>query len=547
MKSTLLFALSLMSVLSWSKEISINPYKVIPEPQEITYERGIFEIKNQISVAYPQELSNEVFLMKEWFVDDFDTRLELLKDKKKGTIILSLDPDTLKGLKEGYIINIQRKNIKIIANSSAGILYGIQTLRQILHKNNGSWIAQMGTIKDYPTLEWRSLMLDEARYFKGKDVVLRLLDNMAQLKFNVFHWHLTDDTGWRIEIKKYPKLTEIGAYRDSSEINGWYSNVYDGKPHGGFYTQNEIKEIIEYAKVRHIMIIPEIEMPGHASAATSSYPWLGTTKGPSKEVHPDAYVYKQWGKVLCSFGIDLDVFNIADPRVIDFLKDVLEEVITLFPSPVVHIGGDEVPYRYWKASKEMQQYMKVHGFKTCSEFQIYFTNQMSEWLASKNHRMMGWNEIMGMKVHDNQSQDDFNNISQSLASGTIVQFWQGNPDMIKQTIEKGYDIVNSYSDYTYLDFDYQRIPLSKAYSFQPVPDGLTTEQQKKVLGFGCQMWCEWIPTETIMNRQVYPRIAAYAECGWTNPPKKDYNRFIYSLEYFLKKWEKQGIACGPLK
>jgi len=349
---------------------------------------------------------------------------------------------------------------------------------------------------------------------------------MAALKMNVFHWHLTDDQGWRIEIKKYPKLTEIGAWRDSSEIDHFGSNRYDGRRHGGFYTQEEIKEVVDYAAKRNITVIPEIEMPGHASAAIAAYPWLGTS---GKQI-----------KVPGKFGVQYDIFNVADPRVIHFLNDVMDEVISLFPAPIFHVGGDEVRYDQWKESTLVREYMRKNDLRTPAELQVFFTNNVSNILASKGRRMMGWNEITGDKLHEFQSETDTKG-KQKLAPGTIVHCWKGDPKLIKEAIEKGYDVVNSYHSYTYLDYTYEAIPLEKAYNFNPVPEGLTEKQKGKVLGLGCQMWGEFIPTVNSMNLKIYPRLAAYAEAGWTQSSNKDYNRFLNVLDAFLKKWKQEGI------
>ena len=432
---------------------------------------------------------------------------------------------------EGYQLEVASGKIAIKSSTPAGVLNGVQTLRQIIKEKDGKYVVQRAAVSDYPAFSWRAFMLDEGRYFKGKDVVLKLLDEMAGLKMNLFHWHLTNDQGWRIEIKKYPKLTEVGAYRDSSEINHFGSDVYDGKPHGGFYTQAEIKEIVDYASKCHITIVPEVSMPGHASAAIASYPWLGTS---GKQI-----------KVPGKFGVHYEVFNVSDPKVMQFFDDVTNEVIALFPGSVFHIGGDEVKYDQWKASPVIRSYMAKNGLKTPAELQVYFTNEISNMLASKGKRMMGWNEITGDKLHEYQSAEDTKEVEQQLAKGTIVHFWKGDPALIKKTIDKGYDVVNSYHEYTYIDYNYESIPLSKAYSFNPVPEGLSPEEQSRVLGLGCQMWGEFIPTVESMNRLVYPRIAAYAETGWTGADKKDYNRFLRSLDYFTGKWTAEGIVIGP--
>lgn len=508
----------------------VEEYAIIPQPQEISYTPGFFKMGNHPVISYSGDLNNEAGLLQKALSSDFSLSATV-KDTGKGDINLILDPAVLPDKPEGYQLEVSSGKVEIKAGTPAGILNGVQTLRQIIKEKDGKYMIQRASVSDYPAFSWRAFMLDEGRYFKGKDVVLKLLDEMSQLKMNTFHWHLTNDQGWRIEIKKYSKLTEIGAFRDSSEINHFGSDVYDGKRHGGFYTQEDIKEIVDYASKRHITIVPEVSMPGHASAAIASYPWLGTS---GKQI-----------KVPGKFGVHYEVLNVSDPKVLQFLDDVTNEVIALFPSSVFHIGGDEVKYDQWKASPAIRSYMAKKGLKTPAELQIYFTNEISNMLAAKGKRMMGWNEITGDKLHEYQSEEDTKETEQQLAKGTIVHFWKGDPALIKKTIDKGYDVVNSYHEYTYVDYNYESIPLSKAYAFNPVPEGLSPEEQSRVLGLGCQMWGEFIPTVESMNRLTYPRIAAYAETGWSGSDKKDYNRFLKSLDYFKNKWAAEGIVIGP--
>lgn len=457
------------------------------------------------------------FLKNELFINSY------INNKKRADIILKLKHNDNIEKPEQYKINISSKGIEVTGNSNHGIFNGIQTLKQILRANRKKVICTK--ITDYPRFSWRAFMLDEARYFKGKEVVFDMLDRMAELKMNVFHWHLTDHQGWRIEIKKYPLLTEIGSKRDSSMIGHFGSNVYDGKPHSGFYTQNEITEVIEYARDRHILVIPEIDMPGHSTAAIASYPWLGSGK--------------EKVKVACRFGPHLEAYNVTKPKVRQFLKNVLTEVIALFPSPIIHIGGDEVRYNYWNESESIQKYMKDNGFKSPADVQIAFTNEMSEWLNERNHRMMGWNEITGDQFHEYQS--TVSTTSQKLAPNTIVHFWKGDPELMTKTVKKGYDVVNSYHKYTYLDYSYEETPLSKSYSFEPVPESLTEYERKHVLGLGCQMWCEFVPNVKTLNVKVFPRIAAIAEVGWTQKENKSYDRFVKSLEAMDAYWKSIGV------
>lgn len=508
----------------------VEEYALIPQPAAVAYTPGFAKIKAQPTIGYPGELANEALLLQSYLTADFSLQGNLQEGGKSEDVTLLLDPTVLPDQKEGYILDATSGDIVIKANSPAGVLNGIQTLRQIVKEKDGKYAVQKATVTDYPAFSWRAFMLDEGRYFKGKEVVFNLLDQMAALKMNTFHWHLTNDQGWRIEIKKYPKLTEIGAFRDSSEINHFSSDVYDGKPHGGFYTQEEIKEVVAYAAKRHITIVPEVSMPGHACAAIASYPWLGTS---GKQI-----------RVPGKFGVHYEAFNVSDPRVMQFFEDVIDEVITLFPGKVFHIGGDEVKYDQWKASPAIRTYMAQKQLKTPAELQVYFTNQISELLVSKGKTMMGWNEITGDKLHEYQSEADTKEVEQQLAPGTIVHFWKGDPVLMKKAIEKGYNVINATHSDTYLDYTYESIPLTKSYSFNPIPEGLTDAQKSKVLGLGCQMWGEFTPTVESMNLKTYPRLAAYAEVGWTDVTNKNYERFLHALDYFLTKWTEQGIVYG---
>ncbi|KIO76064.1 hypothetical protein TH53_17185 [Pedobacter lusitanus] len=449
----------------------------------------------------------------------------------KNNILLDLkeNPAATYG-KESYELTVNTNGIKISAADKAGLFYGIQSLLQLITVTEPGKSATVPyvTIKDKPRFGWRALMLDEGRHFKGEKVVKQLLDDMAMLKMNVFHWHLTDDQGWRIEIKKYPELTKIGSKRKDSQL-AWRSEKRSGKPHEGFYTQEQIKEVVRYAADRHITIVPEIEMPGHATAAIAAYPWLGTT-GEKVEVP-------------VTFGKFKDTYNVADPKVYTFLEDVLTEVMALFPSKVIHIGGDEVLYDQWKSSPQIQALMGREGLKSPADVQIWFTNKISKFIASKGRRMMGWNEIMGGKVHE-FTDDKETVVKEKLDQGTIVHFWRGTTDMITSAASKGYDLVNSYHIYTYLDYDYKEIPIRKAYDFNPIPQGLDPKYDKHVLGLGCQMWSEFIPEVADMQQKIYPRLAAYAEVGWTDLSRKDYTYFQNTMKLIENHWKKEGVEVA---
>jgi len=454
---------------------------------------------------------------------------------QEGTISFEYNE---KFAEEAYELNVTKDGIVLSASNSTGWFYGVQSLIQLLQeisdpsKCTSSLEIQEVSIKDSPRFKWRAFMLDEGRYFKGMDQVKMLLDEMASLKMNVFHWHLVDDQGWRIEIKKYPLLTEIGSKRRSTQVGPlmWDSPIQSAEPHEGFYTQEEIKELIRYAEGRHITIVPEIEMPGHSTAAIASYPWLGTAK---KEI-----------EVPIKFGVGLDVYDVSDPKVYQFLTDVLDEVMALFPSEVIHIGGDEVKYAHWKESESVQAYMKEKGLASPADLQVFFTNQISHYLQSKGRRMMGWNEIMGHNLHEYQNEAD-TKIEQELAKESVIHFWKGDVKLAMHAARNGYDIVNSLHTETYLDYTYKNLPLSRAYAFDPIPPGLAPAYHDKVIGMGCQMWGEWIPTNGHMHFQTFPRIAAYAETGWTQKENKNFDDFLVALEGLKKRWERKGIYYAP--
>lgn len=339
---------------------------IIPYPNQIAIGTQYRPIGKNLSIY----LSPESGMDKDYIEDllsDTGVKCKFTNFKWIADLTFDIEPDTI-GL-EGYRLVSNDYGTKITASNTKGLFYGLQTFRQLITSQNNTLVIPFVEIADSPKFLWRALMLDEGRYFKGKKEVKKLLDEMARLKMNTFHWHLTDDQGWRIEIKKYPLLTKIGGKRDSTQIGNWNSNIYDGKVHEGFYTQEEIKEIIDYAAKRQITIVPEIEMPGHASAAIAAYPQLGTEK--------------QSIKVPTRFGVQYHAYNVADPKVIQFIKDVLDEVCNLFPSETIHIGGDEVKYDQWKKSAQVRNFMKEQNIKTPADLQIWFTNTISHYLENK--------------------------------------------------------------------------------------------------------------------------------------------------------------------
>ncbi len=534
MKKMILITMLLLAGMGTS--LAEGRIHILPFPQQVEEGDGDYCTSSEVlKVAAVKEFKAELGLFKQQLKDDRQIKVSRTCMKKADVrVVKAVVP--LAGRDGSYRIRIDGAGVLVEAYEASGAFYGLQSLAQMVRKEEGRLVFPQCRIEDWPMLSWRSFMLDEGRSFKGMEVVKQLMDDMARLKMNVFQWHLTDDQGWRIEIRKYPRLTEIGSKRDSTQI-GWYEwDTYDGVPHEGFYTRRQIREILDYAAARHITVVPEIEMPGHSAAAVAAYPWLSAA---GKEI-----------KVPCKFGVQYNVFNPADPKVLAFLKDVLDEVMDLFPSQVVHIGGDEVRYDEWKNSPMVQEFIREHELGSPAGLQVWFTNHMAAYIESKGHRMMGWNDITGEQLHDFQTETS--EVKVSLSPEAIVQFWSGDYSKMARSAERGNDILNSFNEYTYLDYSYEYDPvqatynwkpisLKKAYLFNPVPEDFPEQLKSSIIGSGCQMWGEWIPTVEKMNYQVYPRIAAYAEAFWLPAGKKDYDRFKENLQPFLKHWEKHPV------
>ena len=453
--------------------------------------------------------------------------------KKAACIVIKKDPALAARGEEAYSIQSSPSGIILSAADARGIFYAGQSLVQMMpsvfHDRTADKSAVRWNISetpfrimDYPRFSWRALMIDEARHFFGEKTIKQIIDQMALLKMNILHWHLTDDTGWRIEIKKYPRLTSIGSKRRESEIGTWNSGKSDGTPHEGFYTQEQIRDIVQYAARRNITIVPEIEMPGHASAAAVAYPFLSL---------------KTPGEVPTTFIVNT-AFDPTSEKTYSFLSDVLDEITALFPGRIIHIGGDEVCYdKQWKGVPEIEEFMKKNGMKSYADVQMHFTNRMSGIIAQKGRRMMGWNEIYGHDVNG----DGGGKAGAKLDTNAVIQFWKGNTGLAKNAIRDGHDVINSLHTSTYLDYSYGSIPLQKAYGFEPVFPGLEEQYQSRVRGLGAQVWTEWISTPERLHYQAFPRACAFAEVGWTPAGKKDFPDFKKRLKAYSERMDLMGI------
>ncbi len=428
--------------------------------------------------------------------------------------------------REGYIIDCTTEKIHVYASTKAGALYAIQSLRQLalsdLIDNPESLSIHAVYIEDYPKYEWRGLMLDESRHFFGPDAVKSILEMMAFHKLNVFHWHLTDNTGWRIEIKKYPKLTSIGSVRKGTQWKAWGQKDIEWVPYDGFYTQEEIKDIVAYAARLNIMIVPEIDIPAHFAAAIAAYPELGCF---NKEIEPFA----------SHKGNNPGEYNIiacaGKDSTFQFVYDVIDELSRLFPAPYFHIGGDEAPKKEWKKCPSCQQVIDDKNLTDEEELQSYMNNKIAVYLKRKGKRLIGWNEILKGK---------------NLERSVIPQYWTYKEDgNVVEWMASGGNVIISKHQAFYFDMPYAQLPLNDTYNFTPDKYGMA-KNKHTILGVECTLWTEWISTQLRLDFQMYPRLEAFAEVAWTPDNKKDYDEFLQRLEKFLPTLDKLGKIYCPM-
>jgi hexosaminidase len=423
---------------------------------------------------------------------------------------------------EGYRLVVEPNRIRIVGRP-VGLFYGMQTLTQLLApEGRPPLVLAAVEITDAPRFGYRGLLLDVARHFYPIEFIKKLLDLMAQYKLNRFHWHLTDDQGWRIEIKRYPRLTRIGSYRkETIKLQFFYPYVGDRVPHGGYYTQEQVRDIVAYARDRHITVIPEIEMPGHAQAALASYPELACTPGPFE--------------VSTIWGVHKDVFCPKE-ETFRFLEGVLTEVVDLFPGQYVHIGGDEVPKDRWKESPVAQAVIRREGLKNEEELQSYFIRRIEKFLNAKGKRLIGWDETL----------------EGGLAPNAIVMSWRGEGGGI-EAARQGHEVVMAPTGYCYFDYvqgDLRREPLNigarltldTVYSYDPIPDELRPSEAKYILGAQGAMWTEYQKTQEAVEYMVFPRLLALSEVVWSPPARKDYESFLRRLPYHLGRLERHRVA-----
>jgi hexosaminidase len=504
----------------------VPPLALIPIPAKLQSRTGSFALGGSTSLVASADLRVPAELLRDQLRPATGLPLPVAASASGSRISLALDPSLAPLGDEGYRLTASPEEVAIRASKPAGILHGSQTLRQLLppdilrraQTSGASWAIPAVEIEDRPSFGWRGSHLDVGRHFMPKEFILKHIDLLAVHKFNVFHWHLTEDQGWRIEIKKYPKLTEVGAWRKNTmtppRTKDPAKRKFTGKPHGGFYTQDDVREVVRYAADRGITVLPEIEMPGHAMAAIAAYPELGNTGKPIE-------VHTYW-------GITDHVLGVTD-NVLRFFEDVLDEVLELFPSKFIHVGGDECPKTEWRQTPSARERMKKEGLKDEDELQSWFIRHFDTWLAKRGRRLVGWDEIL----------------EGGLAPGATVMSWRGEEGGVAAA-KAGQDVVMAPEKPTYLDHSQSELPtepagigghnsLEDVYAYKPVPKELSADEGKHVLGAQGQIWTEYMPDPKRVEYMAWPRLIALAEVLWSPPETRDLASFKSRLETHLER------------
>ncbi len=522
-----------------AKEKAI-PISVVPQPAQIVNGVGAFIIGPATCVVATGPAAAKARMLIEYLAPALGYRLELRSAAKPTDSLISLrvDPKLKLANDEGYRLEVTPRGVGLQAATPTGLFHGIQTLRQLLPVRVFSpspveavdWALPAVTITDAPRFGWRGLLIDPARHFMPPEDVKRFIDAMALHKFNRLQMHLTDDQGWRIEIKKYPKLTEVGCWRKETLVGNLRQKPwrFDGKRHGGFYTQDEIRELVRYAAARHITIVPEIEMPGHFRAAISAYPHLGVFPEKQKDLSP----WTRW-------GVSADILA-PRPAGIEFCKDVLTEVMDLFPSEFIHVGGDEAVKTQWQQSDEIQQRIRELGLHNEEELQAWFIGQIDAFLTERGRRLVGWDEIL----------------QGGLAPGATVMSWRGESGGVTAA-KAGHDVVMAPTSHTYFDYcqgppDEEplaiggHLPLDKVYQYEPIPAALDAEQARHVLGAQAQLWGEYITTPEHCQYMAFPRACALSEVLWSPKTDRDFKLFLRRLGRHLERLDTANVNYRPL-
>lgn len=444
---------------------------------------------------------------------DFDLPLVKLERSEKADITVTKDASLPE---EAYTLSIKQDGICITAGTQTGAYYALQSLRQISRYELGVRRVPCCTVSDRPKYKWRGMQLDESRHFFGKDEVKRLLDLMFMMKLNVFHWHLTDDIGWRVEIDKYPLLTKIGSKRAYTQVNGWGSKEIDNTPHSGYYTKADVAEIIEYAAQRGIMIVPEIDFPAHCACVLAAYPELACreikTEVPGylgNTIPERVYGIKDWNRTIC----------VGKEKTITFVLDIIDEITDLFPAPYFHIGGDEAPKDEWKKCPHCQKVIKDNNLKDEEDLQGWFNNIICSHLNKKGKRLIGWNEVLK---------------AGNLDKSVVVQYWTPQRDRnVEKYCKQGGSVILSNHQSFYFDMPYAQYPLKNTYNYSPKKYRIDSKNsQNNVLGVEAEVWTEWIDCRERLDFMIFPRMQALAENAWSDSDGKNFDGFMQRLSNF---------------
>ena len=503
---------------------------LFPQPQQIESRPGAFQLDADTAIVASQRQLGEMLASYLRPATGLALPIAADDDGEDNRIVLA----HVDGQPEAYQLTVSPRRVELGASDLAGFLRGMQTLRQLLppqiladeRQAGVDWRVPGVAISDWPAFGWRGIHLDVGRHVFPLAFIKKLIDALAFYKFNVFHWHLTEDQGWRIEIEKYPRLTEVGAFRSETVIAGTWDQ-YDGKPYGGFYTQAEAREVVAYAAERGITVVPEIELPGHALAALAAYPHLGC--------HGEGYEVRR------AWGIAEDIFCAGTDAVFDFLKDVLAEVLDIFPSPYIHIGGDEAPKPRWKACPRCQERIKAQGLEDEDALQSWFIRQIDAWLGERGRKLVGWDEIL----------------EGGLAPGATVMSWRGSDGGIAAA-NADHDVIMTPNTYCYLDY-YQSedtdsepvaipaiLPLEQVWRFVVVPEQIAADKRHRILGGQGNLWTEYMPNSDHVEYMAFPRAIAIADVLWHHPAQRDYEALVARLRRHLPCLDAMGYNYRPL-
>ncbi|HEX5473510.1 MAG TPA: beta-N-acetylhexosaminidase, partial [Vicinamibacterales bacterium] len=537
----LLISIFATAVLMAAAAAAQPAVSVIPRPVSVTEHAGHFTITPR-TVIWTDAASAPVGRQLARYLEPamgFTLRVKVGGARPARAIALRRDRSLGRLGPEGYLLEVRPAHVIARAPHPAGLFYAVQTLRQLLPPDvfrsapistAPPWTMTAVDIEDYPRFAWRGAHLDVGRHFMPKEFVKKYIDLLALYKLNTFHWHLTEDQGWRLEIKQYPRLTEVGAWRKETIVGRQRGRdpsqwTFDHTPYGGFYTQDDAREIVAYAKARFITVVPEIEMPGHAVAAIAAYPELGVTGQPVE-------VATRW-------GVFSDILN-AEPSTVQFMQNVLTEVMDIFPSRYIHIGGDEADKTKWKASPQIQARIRQLGLEDEDALQSWFVRQMDAFLTSHGRRLVGWDEIL----------------EGGLAEHAVVMSWRGTSGGIAAA-RAGHDVVMAPTDSTYFDYYQSRdqaheplaaggfLPLDKVYAFDPVPPDLEPPFAAHILGAQAQLWTEYIPTPKQAEYMAFPRLTALAEAVWTPKLRKNYDDYLARLPQDLERLRALDVNFRP--